>query len=196
MRLMITALLLTVASPVFAQPAQIAAVTEPDPARLAAATRLVEVVMPPALRELMIEQSSGPMLDSLGKAMMNSPQMALAFAKEPRARPVFERFLAAQAAETRGMMRDMMPAMIRIMARSYARQLTVAQMVEARDFYATSSGQAFAIVGATVMSDPEFAGVMQQALVKSMATMPAKSKALVDEINALGPATDKNSPND
>jgi hypothetical protein len=189
MRAIFIALLLVATAPGAAQTAtQTAApVAEPDPARLAAATRLVEAVMPPALRDQMIEQTTTTMLANVGKAVMSSPQMAAVFAKEPRARPIFERFIARQGETTRTMMRDMMPAMLVVMARSYARRLTVAQLNEGHDFYATPTGQAYAVAAASVMADPEFAGLMQSTMTKAMAQMPAQAQAMAEELKALGP---------
>jgi hypothetical protein len=188
MRMLITALLITVANPVVAQPAPVANVAEPDAARLAAATRMVEVVMPPALREQMIEQTASAMVANMGNAVMGSSRMAAAFEKEPRARPIFERYMAKVADDTRTMMRDMMPDMINVMKRYYARQLTVQQLNEVHDFYATPAGQKFALVAAGVMTDPEYGRLMQTTMAKVMERAPEQAKALNDELKALGPA--------
>lgn len=188
MRLMIAALLLAVASPVFAQPAPVAAMAEPDPDRLAAAARLVEVVLPPALREQMIEQTTSAMVANVGNGVMASPQMVAAFEKEPRARPIFERYMARVADDTRTMMRDMMPDMMTVMKRYYARQLTVPQLNEVHDFYATPSGQKFALAAAGVMADAEYGRLMQTTMAKVMERAPAQAKAMTDELKALGPA--------
>lgn len=188
MRLMITTLLITIANPVFAQPAPVATVAEPDAARLAAATRLVEVVMPPALREQMIEQTASAMVANVGKAVMGSPRMVTAFEKEPRARPIFERYMAKVADDTRTMMRDMMPDMITVMRRYYVRQLTVAQINEVHEFYATPTGKKFTLSAASVMADPEYGRLMQTTMAKVMERAPAQAKAMNDELKALGPA--------
>lgn len=188
MRLMIAALWLACTGPVLAQPAAVAAIAEPQADRLEAAIRLVEVVMPPALREQMIEQTTGAMVASVGNAVMNAPQMVAAFEKEPRARPIFERFMAQQADFTRTMMREMMPGMMTVMARHYARQLTVSQINEAHDFYATPTGQTFALSAATVIADPEYGRLMQATMAKAMQRASTQAKALTDELRALGPA--------
>ncbi len=188
MRLMITALLLAAANPVFAQSAPVATVAEPDAARLAAATRLIEVIMPLALRDQMIEQTASAMVANVGNAVMGSPQMVAAFEKEPRARPIFERYMTKVADDTRTMMRDMMPDMIIVMKRYYARQLTVPQLNEVHDFYATPTGQKFALAAAGVMSDAEYGRLMQTTMAKMMERTPEQAKALNDELKALGPA--------
>lgn len=187
MRTLLLALLLTTAAPALAQAPAAVVVAEPDPARLAAANRLVDAVMPPALRDQMIEQTSGSMMANINQIVLTSPQLAPIFQKEPRARPIFERFLAQQSEASRTMLRESMPMMMTVMARSYARRLTVAQMDEARGFYATPAGQAFALAASSVMADPEFAAMMQQMMGKAMVRMPPQLKAMTDELRALGP---------
>lgn len=187
MRLIIAAVLLTVASPVLAQPAPVTAVAGPDAARLAAATRLVDVVMPPALRDMMIAQTTDAMAANIGKAIMNSPQMVAAFEREPRARPIYERYLAKQGEETRRLMREMMPEMLGVMARYYANSMTVTQLNEAHDFYATPSGQAFALAAAQVLANPEYAALFQSMTTKAMQRAPLVMQGMAEELKALGP---------
>lgn len=187
MRMMLTTLLLVSAIPVHAQPAPVTTVAEPDAERLAAATKLVDVVLPPALREQMIEQTVSAMVANVGKAVMGSPQLLAAFGKEPRAQPVFERYMTRQADETRAMMRETMPGIVTVMARYYARQLTLPQIKDAHDFYATPSGQKFALTASGVMADPEYGQLMQSSMRRVMEHMPAQAKALSDELKALEP---------
>lgn len=200
MRPIIAALLIAVAGTVHAQPAPVAPApavpaalpAEPDPARLSAATRLVEVVMPPALRKQMTEQTVDAMTTNVGNAIMASPQMVAAFEKQPRARPIFERYMAKQAESTRTMMQDVMPDIMTVMARYYARQMNVAQIEAVHDFYATPTGQQFALASAGVMADPEYGRLMQSTMKQVMARAPAQVEAMMDELKALQPvATSK-----
>jgi hypothetical protein len=144
--------------------------------------------MPPALRDQMIEQTANAMFANIGNAVMGSPEMAAAFEKEPRARPIFERYMTKIADDTRTMMRDMMPGMMTVMKHYYARQFAVPQLNEVHDFYATPTGQKFALVAAGVMSDPEYARLMQTAMAKAMERAPAQVKTMTEELKALGPA--------
>ncbi len=186
------ALLLLAGTPGLAQP--VVPATEPDPARLAAATRLVDVVMPPALRDKMIEQTASTMVANMNKLMLASPQMTAMFEKRPAARPILERFLAQQAEESRTAMREMMPAMMTMMARYYARQLSAADIDATRAFFATPAGKAYAIAAGSVMADPEFATLLQGSMAKAMARIPARVKAMTEELRALDPAAAAKAP--
>lgn len=191
MRPMIAAILLSITSPVLAQAPAPAAV-EPDAALLVAATRLVEVVMPLRLRDQMVTQMAGGMLDNMTRMMTASPQMPAMFAKEPRARPIFERYMATVGDDARRMMREMMPEMQRVLARAYARRLTASQIAVAHDFYAGPSGQAFALAATGVMTDPEYGAMVQSMMARAMERAPAQAQAMRAELQALGsPATAK-----
>lgn len=191
MRPMIAAILLSITSPVLAQ-APAPAAAEPDAALLVAATRLVEVVMPPRLRDQMVTQMAGGMLDNMTRMMTASPQMPAMFAKEPRARPIFERYMATVGDDARRMMREMMPEMQRVLARAYARRLTASQIAVAHDFYAGPSGQAFALAATGVMTDPEYGAMVQSMMARAMERAPAQAQAMRAELQALGsPATAK-----
>ena len=191
MRPMIAAILLSITSPVLAQ-APAPAAAEPDAALLVATTRLVEVVMPPRLRDQMVTQMAGGMLDNMTRMMTASPQMPAMFAKEPRARPIFERYMATVGDDARRMMREMMPEMQRVLARAYARRLTASQIAVAHDFSAGPSGQAFALAATGVMTDPECGAMVQSMMARAMERAPAQAQAMRAELQALGsPATAK-----
>ena len=183
MRPMIAAILLSITSPVLAQAPAPAAV-EPDAALLVAATRLVEVVMPPRLRDQMVTQMAGGMLDNMTRMMTASPQMPAMFAKEPRARPIFERYMATVGDDARRMMREMMPEMQRVLARAYARRLTASQIAVAHDFYAGPSSQAFALAATGVMTDPECGAMVQSMMARAMERAPAQAQAMRAELQA------------
>ncbi|OYU16436.1 MAG: hypothetical protein CFE37_00060 [Alphaproteobacteria bacterium PA4] len=182
MRMVLALTLLLFAAPVAAQTAAPAAV---DPARLAAATGLVEVVMPPALRNRMIEQTSTTMMTNMQSAVMNTPNMAKLFETQPKAKPIFERFLAEQVVFMRTTMRDMMPTMMTAAARSYARRLTIAQMDKAKAFFATPDGQAYTLAATDVLADPEYAAMMQQIMSRMMTDMQPRMASVAAELRAL-----------
>ncbi|WP_152578169.1 DUF2059 domain-containing protein [Polymorphobacter fuscus] len=193
MRSIAAAAALLAAGPVLAQAAPPAAqAADIDPARLASATRLVDAVMPASLRDNLINQTTGTMMANVNRSVLDSPQMTAMFQKQPRARAIVERYMAQQADETRVTMRETMPAMMTVMARAYARRLTVAQMEEAQRFFATAAGQAYVFAAPAVMADPEFAALMQTTMAKAMARMPVRAKAMLDELKALESGTTTN----
>jgi hypothetical protein len=94
-------LLLAAPAPLLAQaPATLpAAVAEPGAANLAAAAAVVDLVLPPAARETMVEQMVGPMLEQMVGGMMQDPRLREAFDKKPGAQAVLERAIARQQTE-------------------------------------------------------------------------------------------------
>lgn len=188
MRTTMIALALGMASPALAQSQSQSQAADPDPARLTAARALIEVVMPAAMRDQMIEQTTSAMLTNVTQGMVGSPQMKAAFAQEPRAEAVFKRYIARQQAATRSIMQANMPDMLVAMTRAYARRFTVAQLGEARAFFATPTGQAYVLQAPQVMADPDVGAWMQTMVTASMARVPAETAALQAELKALQPA--------
>jgi len=149
------------------------AVAAPDPARLAAARELIDVLMPPASRAQMIEAMIAPMLGNLQQGMAQSPMFSSAMADHPEMQTRFATFLARQQARTMTLMRDGLPGMVEAMARAYARRFDVAQCRDIKAFFATPSGRAYMQQSLTIMSDPDVAAWQRTMMQSSMANMQA-----------------------
>lgn len=197
------ALALVVATPVFAQQPPLVADKRPlvannapldartvetlDPARVTAARRLLDVVMPPAKREGMIDSMMKGMMANLSQAMLNSPQMKAAFEADPRAGAIFQAFFQRQQANSLTMLKSNFPGMMEAMARAYARRFTVTQMGEMRTFFETPTGRIYIDQAATIVSDPDVAKWQRDLMGKSMTRIPAEADAMMAEIRALPP---------
>lgn len=183
------ALALVFASPALAQPAQTL-----DSARLASAGKLIDIVMPAEQREAMLGGMMQAMTVNMTKAMEGNQDVAALFRDDPRARAIFERFMARQQTESVGLLRESLPGMIEAMRRAYARRFTVAQMEELSTFFAAPTGRAYMSQSLSIMSDPDIAAWQQSVMTKTMARMPQQTRALAAEILALkppaGPASD------
>ena len=149
------------------------AVTAPDPARLAAARELIDVLMPPESRERMIESMIAPMLGNLQQGMAQSPMFSSAMADHPEMQTRFATFLERQQARTMTLMRDGLPSMVEAMARAYARRFDVAQCRDIKAFFATPSGRAYMQQSLTIMADPDVAAWQRSMMQFSMAHMQA-----------------------
>ena len=177
-------------APLWAQAAPPAPAPAPEPvaANVAVAGEVVNLILPPAMRDQMMEQLMGAMLQGMTNAMLESPELRAAFEREPRARPVFEKALAQQQTETMTLIKSEMPGMVTAMTRAYARRFSLAELEDMKRFFASPSGQAYVLKSPTVMTDPDVMRWSQAMINRAMEKAPAAAKALRDEINALPPA--------
>ena len=150
-----------------------AAVAAPDPARLAAARELIDVLMPPESRAQMIEAMIAPMLGNLQQGMAQSPMFSSAMADHPEMQTRFATFLEREQVRTMTLMRDGLPGMVEAMARAYARRFDVAQCRDIKAFFATPSGRAYMQQSLTIMADPDVAAWQRSMMESSMAHMQA-----------------------
>ena len=182
---MIAALLLTL-SPVAAQ-AQPTTVTAAaiDPARLAAATELLDVLMPPATREQMMTGMMAPMLANVRRGVSENPSFAAAMNGDPKLKAMFDRFMAQQQARTTDMMRRSLPGMIPAMVRAYARRFDVQQLREIRAFFETPTGRAYMQTSFTIMSDPDIAAWQRQMMQEAMSHVLEDVASFAREAAAL-----------
>jgi hypothetical protein len=194
---------LAVATPSFAQQAPLVADKRPlvannapldaktvaplDPARLASARSLLDVVMPPAKREGMIDAIMKGMMANLSQSMLNSPQMKAAYEADPRAGEIFQRFFQRQQANSLTTLKTNFPGMMDAMANAYARRFSVAQMGEMRTFFETPTGQVYINQAATIVNDPDVAKWQRDLMTSAMSKIPAEVDAMMAEIRALPP---------
>jgi hypothetical protein len=169
-------------------PAAPAAAMAIEPARLAAARRVVETVFPAAQREQMMTAMVGSMNKAMLGSLMQQPDIARMIEKEPRARPVFERFMQRQQNKTAATMKDNLPGMVDAMANAYARRFTEAQLKEMQSFFETPTGRVYIAQSMTIMSDPDVAAWQARVQSASIATIGADAKEFVQELMALAPA--------
>jgi Uncharacterized protein conserved in bacteria (DUF2059) len=197
------ALALALATPTLAQQAPLVADKKPlvannallvsrasapiDPARLAAATKLLDTMMPPARRETMIDSLVAISNANIAKGMSSNPAFSKAFGDDPRVAPIFQKFLAGQQTELRALLRVNMPEMMTAMQHAYARRFSTEQMTEIQSFFASPTGQIYMEKGATVMADPDVAAWQQKMIGQQMTKMPEATRALAAEIMALPP---------
>jgi hypothetical protein len=197
------ALTLGIATPAFAQQPPLVADKRPlvansapldaraaetlDPARVTAARTLLDVVMPPAKRDGMIDSMMRGMMANLSQAMLGSPQMKAAFEADPRAGEIFQKFFQRQQANSLTALKANFPGMMEAMARAYARRFTVTQMGEMRTFFETPTGQVYIGQAATIVNDPDVAKWQRDLMTKEMGKMPAEIEAMMAEIKALPP---------
>ncbi len=184
------ALMLAQAAPVVPAPVQTppAAAGAIDPARLAAARRVVDVIFPAPQREQMMAAIVGSFDATIKRSLMNVPDVARLLEVEPRARPVFDRFIEKQQAKSAQRLKVGLPGMVDAMGRAYARRFTVAQLDEMQAFFATPTGQIYIAQSATIMGDPDVSAWQSKLMTDNVASLGPDMKVFLEELTALAPA--------
>ena len=160
------------------------AVEAVDPARLAAAERLLGVLMPPARFEAMIDGITAATARNVMQQFRSSA-LATTFSDDPRVQPIMARYIERLTTDSVAAMRAGRPDMMRAMQRAYARRFTVAQLTEVERFFATPTGQLYMDQGATIMADPDVAAWQQKMVKQQFDRMPEAMRAMTAELTAL-----------
>jgi hypothetical protein len=179
------ALALTLATPTIVQAAPTPAAAETlDPAKLAAARALIDIVMPPQTRDGMIDAMLKPMMANVSQAALSNPMFAKEIGDDPKLRAVFDRFLARQTDTMLARLRAGLPGMFAAMERAYSRRFTVQQMADAQAFFTTPSGRAYMREGMSIMADPDVQAWQRSLMQGSMGNMQGEIAALLAELEA------------
>lgn len=154
-------------------PAAPQAATPLDPARVAAARELIDLLLPPATRDQMLSGMMTPMLANLRRGMAEAPGFSDTINSDPRMRALFDRFLAEQELEVTRTLRESLPGMTPAMANAYARRFDLQQLRELRAFFETPTGRAYMQASYTIMNDPDVAAWQRDMMTRSMARVQA-----------------------
>lgn len=156
-----------------------------DPARLAAASALIDILLPPATREQMVTGMMMPMLANVRRSFADNPQFTAALDADPRVRALFDQFMAKQEMRSVEMMRQSLPGMMPAMAKAYARRFDLQQLSELRTFFETPTGRAYMQASFTIMSDPDIAAWQQEIMTRSMSGLQKDIAEMVKQAKAL-----------
>lgn len=162
-----------------------AAAVAVDPERLAAARALMEQIMPPATRDQVVSSMMASMTQTMLQGLRQAPDLSKALEKNPKARPVFERFMARQQALATEQLKANLPGMLEAMAHAYARRFTLPQLRDMATFFATPTGQVYLVQAPTIMGDPDVAAWMGDLMRTSMNRTPGEIAKLMAELKAL-----------
>ncbi len=183
-------------TPAYAQSTPAESTTNPTPidaTRLAAATAMLDVVLPPDTRDAMLDQMVGAMMNNMTSAVVNDPTLAALFDGDPDAKALLTRFVTRQQDASIKLMKESLPEMVTAMARAYARGMSVTELDDTTRFLKTPSGKAYLGKSMTIMVDPDVVAWQQAMMKKAMARMPSEIEALVTEATALAEKKKKKS---
>ena len=185
-RVALALLLAPLALPVAAQAQSVVAParTATDPARLAAARNLIELMLPAAQRDQMIEGMIRPIMGNIRQSMEQVPGFNDAIGKDPKVKDAFRRFMKAQEDRSIASLRTGMPGMVEAMAGAYARRFDVKQLAEIRAFFETPTGRVYMAASYTIMSDPDILAWQRDLMTRSMAHIQEDATKFLDSIPA------------
>lgn len=173
----------------------------PDAARLAAAARLVDLMMPPgAMRDLMADWM--PNLDTI--LAVTAERLGIAtdgMSREQRARAVEERAvredrhfrermqitLDVTTRVAREVLAELEPDMRRIMVTMMARQFDQAELGEMTAFFSTPTGRKYARMALTMAQDPAWQEVLALMAPRMAAAATRIEEAVRDATAHLDP---------
>lgn len=167
-----------------AQTAALPARSAPDAARLAAARNLIELMLPTAQRDQMIEGMIRPMMANIRQSLEQVPGFNTATGKEPKVKEAFGRFLTTQEERSVASLRAGMPGLVDAMAAAYARRFDLKQIAEIRAFFETPTGRVYMAASYTIMSDPDILAWQRDLMTRSMAHIREDATKFLDSIPA------------
>lgn len=179
-----TCLILNVTSQVKAQSAEsVPAATENiDPAKLKAASELIETIMPAADREKMMQNMLTPMMNNMMAGIMQNPDFQKIASEDPSVKNIFEKFIERQKNRTLGKLFSELPNMTTAMSKAYARQFSLQEMADAKAFFITPSGKAYMTKAAGIGADEDIAKWQRNWMASFMSDQPAEMKLLMDDL--------------
>lgn len=155
-----------------------------DPARLAAAKRTLEVLMPADKRAAMFDTILAPMMANVQQTILSSPPAKAALDGDPKVTAELQRFIGKQQERTRRTLNDALPGMFMAMERAYARRFTTAQLDEVSAFFRTPTGRFYMDQSMAIMSDPDVLAWQRGLMQQAMAGVEEDMKTLQAEITA------------
>lgn len=205
----IAAIAFTLAGPVLAQttPAPAPPATAPDPARLAAAEKVVAALVPKGVYARMMREQYPQMMDAMMAQMMGKTADELGVPVEKgdggktfgetaaSADPHFQermRIMSRVFGEEMGAIFDKLEPRVRAgLGRAFARKFTTQQLDDMNVFFATPSGAAFADQYLLTFMDPEMTQEMMAATPEMMKAMPAIMAKVEEATKHLPPPAPK-----
>lgn len=156
-----------------------------DPARLAVARQIVDVVLPPQQRDTILQA----MLDAMLKPMVSgiidgSPKLKQAMEDNPAAKQVMADFVKRQRDLGLTDIRAALPDLVEAYAHAYARNFTLDELTAIRDFAKTSAGAKFLQRGSALMSDPDVGAWQRRIMATQMERQPAELRKFQNDMSA------------
>ncbi len=178
------ALALLAAAPAAAQDRPVPT-SAPEPARVAAARELLDVIMPPEDRREMFRTIIDSMLNNTVVGIAKANDLEALFEKRPAVRAVFTGFVDRQKKLALDDLDESTPELMLAYANAYARRFTAAELAELTAFFASPLGRRYSREAGGIMADPEIGLWLQGISERSQKRVPAELERLMEEITPL-----------
>jgi hypothetical protein len=163
----------------------------PDPARLAAARQVIDLIIPPADRDQMVDRMVKPIMIEMRQTFSQMPFYQQSVAANPAVAERFNKFLDARQEKMFVALRTNLPGMIEALSRAYARRFDLKELGDIRAFFETPSGRVYAASSFTLMQDPDILTWQRQLMTSQMADMQQDIATFFADLPASTPAEPK-----
>ncbi len=171
----------------FASPVRAAelptAVVAVEPARLAAAGRMMTAMKMNETTNRMIDAMLGQSMSKITDQVMTAMPLQPGVTDSPEFRAIMKRSVDRMMAKMSGNMRTQLPMPIERMTAIYARNFSVAELDDIARFYGSPTGQAM-LERMPALSQQTIAETQQLLLPKLLADLPEMQRAMAVEIEA------------
>lgn len=161
---------------------------EVDAQRLKAARQVISLYYPEDRREEDLRKMLEPMMQTIERGILQSPEMATMAEENPKKLAVFQDFLAEETESSLLQLNKNVPALLDAMAQAYARKMTAEELNALYQYLSTPSGQAFINTSTGIFADPDVMRTQQTMMTESFATMGERMKKLADKFNEINDA--------
>ena len=160
-----------------------------DPARLAAARGLIDEIFPPKRREAMIDSMLRPMMANIRRVVAESPKFGAGSNANSTSDVIIDQFMRDQEKTMFTQLHESLPGMVDAMAHAYARNFTVAQLTDLKQFFTTPAGQAYVEKVPKIMGDPSVLAWQRKVMMQSMGKVKANMASLETKLEAADGAS-------
>jgi len=155
-----------------------------DPARMTAARAFLNVALPPAQRDAMMNGIISGMLINMSAGILQGSGAEQEFAKHPQMRGVFQHFIDRQRDLAIADLHDNMPQLLEAEAHAYARLFTTEELNQLAEFLGKPVGQKYVTTVPKVFADPEVAEWQKGVALRAQQRMPGEIQKLKADMAA------------
>lgn len=161
-----------------------------DPARLAAASALMDILIPQQGEAEWAASFITPAMDNALITMTESTEFKAMIEAAPRSRDVLDRFFARVRSVTVETATSDLPTLRNAMAAAHARQFTVVQIEEIAAFMSTPTGRAYNIAAPRLLADEDVARWQRSVLVRNQEALAPILQQFITEMASVAVKAD------
>jgi hypothetical protein len=153
-----------------------------DPARLAVARDLVNVMLPPDQRAAIFETALNATMRNMVAGIMRAQGLDAMLAENGNAKQVFAKFVERQRKLALDDLTASTPELMLAYANAYARRFDVTELTALKAFFQTDLGAKYAKASREILSDPDIAAWQQGVAERGQRRLPGELARLKEDI--------------